>query len=669
MSPEQASHPTTPTDMHFPEGTDAAYGVPASAGGGVKLLSDESASYRRGFASFSPHECGTPSNARKRMKRWLSIMGSFAVVGVASAASVELAFKYVAGDKELQPAALNHSNAAAESYSVTRLSWLIGSVAFERHDGSLCTFADHVAWLDFESARASFRISDLPAGEYRAIRFDVGIAPELNHADVSRFAAGHPLNPNLNGLHWSWQGGYVFAALEGMWRTPGAPQQGWSFHLARDSNRTTVSIPVALSGSRDVRVTFAFDVAALLQGISFAKDGSSTHSRDGDPIAAALVRNLPRTFRALDVKPLTGIHTTAAPRPLHMPKEYEPYRFTIASTFPLPKLPPDNPLIRERVELGQRLFHEPLLSRDSTIRCASCHDSAAAFSDSRRFSPGVEKRTGTRNSMPLFNLAWKSTFFWDGRSPSLRAQSLAPIRDHAEMDESLTNVVARLRRSADYRDHFARAFDSDEITAEKISLALEQFLLTLIYCDSKFDQSVRGEVSLTEQEQRGLELFMTEYDPRRGLFGADCFHCHGGPLFQAQTFANNGLDERFIDRGRGKVTGLASDDGKFAVPSLRNIELTAPYMHDGRFATLHEVVAHYSMGVKRSATLDPNLAKHPETGLQLSAADADALVAFLKTLADPAFRTNSAAVLPLLNNSAAAGNQTFTTQASYPIER
>jgi cytochrome c peroxidase len=251
----------------------------------------------------------------------------------------------------------------------------------------------------------------------------------------------------------------------------------------------------------------------------------------------------------------------------------------------------------------------------------------------------------------LFNLALKNSFFWDGRAPSLRAQALMPIQDHAEMDEALTNVVKKLqfRReerpggksqfrnpqfSLDYPALFAAAYGSPEITPEKIGLAIEQFLLTLTSCDSKFDRVMKGESTFTPEEQRGFELFYAEYDPRRGQPGADCFHCHGGPLFQSQSFANNGLDNRFTDPGRAKITGNDSDLGKFATPSLRNIARTAPYMHDGRFATLEQVMEHYSSGVKRSATLDPNLAKHPAGGVPLGAADQRALVSFLRTLTD-----------------------------------
>ena len=288
--------------------------------------------------------------------------------------------------------------------------------------------------------------------------------------------------------------------------------------------------------------------------------------------------------------------------------------------------------------MGKELFHETSLSRDGSISCASCHKAGAAFSDPRRFSAGVRQQLGVRHAMPLFNLAWKHEFFWDGRAPSLRAQTLMPIRDHAEMDESLTNAAAKLAARTRYSAAFQAAFGSTEITPEKISLALEQFLLTLTSFDSKFDRAMRGAEKMSAEEKRGFQLFSTEYNPRRGQFGADCFHCHGGALFQSQTFANNGLDAEFQDTGRAKVTGKDSDQGKFAVPSLRNVELTGPYMHDGRFATLEEAVAHYCTGIKRSATLDPNLAKHPNGGVPLTEADQKALVAFLKTLTDESLR-------------------------------
>lgn len=239
--------------------------------------------------------------------------------------------------------------------------------------------------------------------------------------------------------------------------------------------------------------------------------------------------------------------------------------------------------------------------------------------------------------MPLFNLAWKPSFFWDGRTTSLREQVLDPIEDHRELDEDLSKVVKKLEADPLYRTRFSEAFGSDGISADRMAVALETFLLSLVSHDSKFDRAQRGEAALTDLEQRGFELFMTEREPRSGQFGGDCFHCHGGTLFTDHQFRNNGLLIDAADPGRGEVTGLALDQGTFSTPSLRNVALTAPYMHDGRFATLEEVVDHYSVGIRRTKTLDPNLAKHPDGGLGLSEEEKTALVAFLRALTDDRF--------------------------------
>ena len=170
-----------------------------------------------------------------------------------------------------------------------------------------------------------------------------------------------------------------------------------------------------------------------------------------------------------------------------------------------------------------------------------------------------------------------------------------------------------------------------------LSLALESFLLSLTSYDSKFDQAMQGKAELSEAEQRGFELFMTEFEPRSGQFGADCFHCHGGALFTDNRFHDNGLESRNNDLGLAEVTQLRSDEHKFSTPSLRNVALTAPYMHDGRFESLEEVIDHYSSGIHPRETLDPNLAKHPSGGIPLNDGDKAALVAFLKTLTDPQY--------------------------------
>lgn len=591
-------------------------------------------------------------------------------VATASAATLQVEIQPSMNGAPLALDSLRYRTFANESFSVTRLSFLLSRFALERTDGGWLEITNRFAWLDATARRVSFRLDDAPAGTFRSLRFEVGLDEADNNADPALRPADHPLNPNLNGLHWSWQGGYIFLALEGMFRGTNQELRGYAYHLARSPNRTRITLAAPLDLRSAAALTLDFDLAALLNAprpLSFGRDGSATHSREGDPVAGALVANLPGAFRVRRIAAPPAGAAEGSVKPKYLPAKFTPYRFTMNAHFPVPDLPRDNPLTGERVTLGGALFGETALSRDGTVSCASCH-SGAAFSDARRFSAGVEGRTGTRNAMPLQNLAWKSSFFWDGRAPSLRAQALMPIEDHAEMDESLTNACAKLARAggaslkapqtqtnapADYPALFEAAFGSAEITPEKIGLALESFVLTLLSGHSKFDRAMRGEARLSDEERRGAELFMTEYDPRTGQFGADCFHCHGGPLFTDHQFHNNGLDAdvpRTLlsarqtesrtggsaprDFGRERVTGRAADRGKFSTPSLRNVALTAPYMHDGRFATLEDVVNHYRRGMQRSATLDPNLAKHPDGGVPLTDGDARALVAFLRSLSD-----------------------------------
>jgi cytochrome c peroxidase len=559
---------------------------------------------------------------------------------VANAATVAVNLVHTYDGAPLALGSFSYKLRTGESISISRLSYLLSGFALERKEGGWVELTNQFAWLDAEKQRVGFSLKEIPAGEFRAMRFAVGLDPEVNKSNPASYAAEHPLNPNLNGLHWSWQGGYIFLALEGYFRAGEKEPLGWSYHFARDPNRTIVTLPceLRLATGDAANVEVAFDIAALLNAprpISPARDGSSTHSREGDPIAAALRANLPGAFQLCKVQGGVCAANEVARAALYLPTKVTPYPFRMSGRFPIPPLPHDNPLLAERVELGRKLFQDTRLSRNGTIACATCHDAEHAFSDPRRFSLGVEGQAGTRQAMPLFNLAWKTSFFWDGRAPSLRAQALVPIQDHTEMDESLTNLVAKLSCAREYGPLFTSAFGSPEITAEKIGLALENFLLTLTSYDSKFDRAMRGDLELNDEEKRGFELFFTEFEPRMGQHGADCFHCHGGALFSDHQFHNNGLDlSGEGDPGRFKISGVEADRGKFSTPSLRNVALTAPYMHDGRFKTLEEVVKHYSSGVKRSATLDPNLAKHPEIGLQLSEEDQRALVAFLKSLTD-----------------------------------
>ena len=581
-----------------------------------------------------------------------SILGSVAAANHSLKVEVQPRFAGV----PLAYDALTNATGAGQRVSVTRLDFLLSNVALRRADGVWLVHSNWFAYLNGREGRMSFEVDLIPAGNYDRLRFNVGVPEKENHSNPATLPAHHPLNPNVNGLHWSWQGGYIFLALEGDWLRPDGKQSGYSWHIATDRLLMTVELSATLDLSSDREARLALNLDQIFNGqhrVAITEDTTSTHSRAEDKLAAQLRANLERAFVVEEVRAARprsfagtggrgsgpGGNSTGRTPPL-VASNATPYRFTFSSYFPQPALPLDNPLTEEGVELGRRLFNDTTLSINNRQSCASCHLAATGFADARKYSLGAEGQAGTRNAMPLFNLAWKGSFFWDGRAPTLRAQALEPIQNLIEMHETLTNVVAKLRSTGEYKALFTRAFGSPEITPDRLARALEQLLLTQISCGSKFDRSLASEVELSDEEKRGFELFHTEYDPRREQFGADCFHCHGGPLFQSQTFANNGLDSVFTDLGRHDATRKDGDKGKFAVPSLRNIALTAPYMHDGRFTTLEEVVGHYTGGVKRSATLDPNLAKHPDGGVPLSAQDKRALVAFLKTLTDERLASN-----------------------------
>ena len=327
-----------------------------------------------------------------------------------------------------------------------------------------------------------------------------------------------------------------------------------------------------------------------------------------------------------------------------IPKDETPYNLSYGD-LPVPVLPSDNPLTVQGVELGKMLFYETMLSKDGTQSCASCHRQEDGFSDTTQFSIGVENLPGKRQAMPVFNMAWHTNeFFWDGRAHLLRDQSLKPIQDPLEMNETLENVITKLSGEKEYRDQFSRAFGSTEITSEKMSLAMEQFMMSIVSYQSKYDEYLAGTTQLTASEERGRVLFFAEYNPFfPDQSGADCAHCHSGRNFENDEYMNNGLDTdaNITDIGREEVTEDANDKGKFKVPSLRNIEMTRPYMHDGRFQTLEEVIEHYNSGIKTSTTADPTVLNTQSTGLFLNAQDKEDLLNFLKTLTDDTFLNNS----------------------------
>ncbi len=326
-----------------------------------------------------------------------------------------------------------------------------------------------------------------------------------------------------------------------------------------------------------------------------------------------------------------------------------PYELEIPYFFPDPIIPADNPMTEEGVALGRHLFWDKQLSRNNAVSCGSCHIPQAAFSDNAQFSVGLFGEETDRNSMALVNLAWNNgAFFWDGRAHTLEEQILEPIEHPIEMDLTWHEAVERIEADAQYQDMFTAAFGTACVDSVRMTRALAQFIRTMVSHRSKFDKArYYGEALLTPEENRGLQLFLAEGgDPNfvaGGQGGGDCFHCHGGDLilFTDNIFRNNGLDTEFSDLGRGAVTGNNWDNGLFRTPTLRNIALTAPYMHDGRFNTLMEVIDHYDFGGHPSSTLDP-LMKLQGIGLSLTPQDKADLVAFLETLTDYEFVENEA---------------------------
>jgi|JI10StandDraft_1071094.scaffolds.fasta_scaffold04350_10 cytochrome c peroxidase len=322
-----------------------------------------------------------------------------------------------------------------------------------------------------------------------------------------------------------------------------------------------------------------------------------------------------------------------------------PYTLTYPSYFSPMPIPANNPLTEEGIRLGRFLLYEERLSGDNTQSCASCHGSAVAFTDhGNRFSTGIDGIQGTRNAMALQNLGWETSFFWDGRAATLEEQILMPVMDPIEMHEEWPDALAKLQADPVYPTLFLRAFGTPGITQERTAKAIAQFLRTMVSSNSKYDRMVRGEELFTVEEQFGFELTTYEGglppDVPMGQGGADCFHCHpsGGGRFTDGQIRNNGLDPESLwsDLGLGALTGLPQDRAKFKTPSLRNVALTAPYMHDGRFQTLEEVIEHYNSGGHASTTVDPNM-KYTTGGLQLSAAKKAQLIAFLHTLTDTEF--------------------------------
>lgn len=287
-----------------------------------------------------------------------------------------------------------------------------------------------------------------------------------------------------------------------------------------------------------------------------------------------------------------------------------------------------NPLDSNKIELGRTLFYDPILSADNTISCASCHSPFNAFAHTDHdLSHGIFDSIGNRNAPALFNLAWQKAFMWDGAINHLDMQALAPISHKSEMGSNINEVIKKLNESKAYKESFLNAFQDSTISTAEILKALSQFQLTLVSANAKYDRVKMGKEVFTEQEKNGYQLFKK-----------NCASCHSEPLFSNYNFENNGLpiDPTLNDLGRYVITENENDKAKFKVPSLRNLSFTYPYMHDGRFMTLQEVINHYTSGIEHSETLSSQF----NESIELSSNEKVDLISFLLTLNDKDFVFN-----------------------------
>ncbi|MCC7246552.1 MAG: cytochrome-c peroxidase [Saprospiraceae bacterium] len=313
----------------------------------------------------------------------------------------------------------------------------------------------------------------------------------------------------------------------------------------------------------------------------------------------------------------------------------EDVKFTVPSNFPAPTYSfSSNEITQSGFELGRRLFYDPIFSRDSSISCGDCHISYSAFSHVDHItSHGINGLLGKRNAPAVQNMAWRTSFFWDGGVPLLDLVPLNAIQNPVEMDEVPANVVRKLNRSSVYPAMFKKAFPGlDTISGADMLKALSQFMNMLVSANSRYDHYVRGESggTLSADELAGLALFK-----------AKCSTCHATDLFTDQSFRNNGILSDFtLDKCRYEVSTFPDDIGKFAVPSLRNVERTPPYMHNGKFKTLEAVLNHYTSGVKDTPSLDPLLKQNGQLGIPLTDIEKQQIIAFLKTLTDESFSTD-----------------------------
>lgn len=323
------------------------------------------------------------------------------------------------------------------------------------------------------------------------------------------------------------------------------------------------------------------------------------------------------------------------PQPREVTPSLAPFDRELPTHFPAFPSTPDNPMTQQGVELGRRLFYDKRLSGNNQISCASCHEPAQAFSDGVAFTTvGVSGRPLDRNSPALLNLAWMNNgLFWEGGATNLESQAFAPLTNLDEMAQDLVELETELKADPTYVQAFKRVFDG-EIKVAYVARALAQFQRSLLSYQSAYDAYVEKKQALSSAQRRGLALFTTH-----------CSRCHQGALFTDNLFHNNGLDDDFSDdskegvyQGRFRITRNPVDLGKYKTPTLRNIALTAPYMHDGRFPTLEAVLKHYATGVKASPSTDAVLTQN--RSVRLSESEQQDIIHFLNSLTDYSFTTN-----------------------------
>lgn len=304
--------------------------------------------------------------------------------------------------------------------------------------------------------------------------------------------------------------------------------------------------------------------------------------------------------------------------------EWEGFVYPSHFSLPIQNVIQGRNFTKKGFYLGKRLFYDPILSKDSTISCGSCHNQSTAFSDlGHSLSKGINGQLGIRNAPALQNLIWQPSYFHDGGVLNIDMISLAPIENPLEMDENINQIIAKLNQHKEYPKLFEEVYGTKEINSAKILTSITQFQAMLISSNSRYDQYLEGKATLTTNETEGKKLFQNK-----------CSQCHSGVQFSDFKFRNNGIDEIIEkDLGRYRITIIETDKGKFKTPSLRNVEVTSPYMHNGKINTLEEVLEHYNSGIKNSETLDSTL----KNGIKMTKLEQQNIILFLKTLTDYEF--------------------------------